>query len=317
MPDPIPTSHLLIPGAGWPAAAEPGAPARPQPPLPNLTQLLLHMAPSGLIECEEDSPAMPYELALAQLNGLPAQPGLTPWAAFETGTTVTPCAWVKPCHWLVGADYVQLDDPASLDLDETSSRVLLEAAAPYFLEDGITLSYRTPQAWLASGEVFRQLPTRSLDRLIGRRITPAVFDASRSGSTVLRRLQNEMQMLFYTHAANDRRLQQGLLPVNSFWITGAGALEQPPTPLPGLQVEARLHAPALQQDPQAHALAWQAVDADACARLLAQLKQGQAVQLTLCGQRLARSYRVAQPTLARRIKHYLGLKPLSLGLEEL
>lgn len=317
MPDPFPLRHLLIPGAGLPAAAGPGAAPHPQPSLPNLKQLLLHMAPSGLIECDEDSPSMPYELALARLNGLPAQPGLIPWAAFETGTTGTPCAWIKPCHWQVGADHVQLGDPASLGLDETTSRALMDAAAPYFREDGITLAYRLPHAWLATGEVFRHLPTRSLERVIGRRITPAVFDATSSGGAALRRLQNEMQMLFYTHPVNDMRQRQGLLPVNSFWITGAGTLDQPLAPASGVMVETRLHAPALQQNLQAHAQAWQAVDADACARLLAQVKQGLNVQLTLCGNHRARSYRVAQPTLLRRVKHFFGLQPLSLGLEEL
>ncbi|MGH6637068.1 MAG: phosphoglycerate mutase [Polaromonas sp.] len=316
MPDPIPLRHLLIPGAGLPAAAGPGAAPHTQPNLPNLKQLLRHMAPSDLIECDEDSPSMPYELALARLNGLPAQPGLIPWAAFETGTTGTPCAWIKPCHWQMGADHVQLGDPASLGLDEAASRALLDAAAPYFRDDGMTLAYHLPDAWLASGEVFRHLSTRSLERVIGHRITPAVFDAS-SGGTALRRLQNEMQMLFYTHPVNDMRQRQGLLPVNSFWITGAGALDQPIAPARGVEVETRLHAPALQQDPQAHARAWQAVDADACARLLTQVRQGLAAQLTLCGQHRARSYRVAEPTLLRRLKHVFGLQPTSFGLEEL
>ncbi|MGH8831752.1 MAG: phosphoglycerate mutase [Polaromonas sp.] len=316
MPDPLPLRHLLIPGAGLPAAAGPGAAPYTQPSLPNLKQLLRHMAPSDLIECDEDGPSMPYELALARLNGLPAQPGLIPWAAFETGTTGTPCAWIRPCHWQMGADHVQLGDPASLGLDEATSRALLDAAAPYFRDDGMTLAYHLPDAWLATGEVFRQLPTRSLERVIGHRITPAVFGASSGGAT-LRRLQNEMQMLFYTHPVNDMRQRQGLLPVNSFWITGAGALDQPIAPARGVEVETRLHAPALQQDLQAHARAWQAVDADACARLLAQVRQGLAVQLTLCGQHRARSYRVAEPTLLRRFKHVFGLQPSSFGLEEL
>jgi hypothetical protein len=38
----------------------------------------------------------------------------------------------------------------------------------------------------------------------------------------LRRLQNEMQMLLYTHPVNERRIARGLPAVNSFWISGTG-----------------------------------------------------------------------------------------------
>ena len=308
MSDPSPLTHLLIPGAGLPAAIH--ASARPSTPqvLPHLQQLMQHMAPASRITCEEDSPATPCELALAALNGLVAQPGLIPWAAFDTGTIGTPCAWIKPGHWQAGADHILLVDPADLALDEATSRTLFEAAAPYCLEDGITLTYVRHDAWLATGEAFRGLPTRSLARVIGRRITPAVFDTNTPAGVLLRRLQNEMQMLFYTHPVNDARQARGLLPVNSFWITGAGVLDQAIAPKPGVEVEQRLQAFTLQFDPQAHAQAWAAVDADACARLLAQLKLGIDVRLTLCGNQQAQTYQVAAPSLLRRIKHLLGLQ---------
>lgn len=265
------------------------------------------MAVESTIECAEDAPSMPWELALAQALGLaPAEPGLVPWAAFETGTTGTPCAWIKPCFWRVGTDHVLLDDPATLALDEAHSRALLAAAAPYFLEDGITLDYRTPGAWFATGEVFRGLPTLSLERVIGQRITKALFETSARHSPVLRRLQNEMQMLFYTHEVTDARQAQGLPPVNSFWIEGAGTLAHMPAPVAGLAVEQRLRASALQRDAQTHAQAWQAVDTDACARLLDLAKTGQTVRLTLCGERRAQTFITQPPSFAKRLSSFFG-----------
>jgi hypothetical protein len=319
MSDNTPTlTHLLIPGAGLPADPEATRPP-PAQPLPDaLRALLQRMTLASTIACAEDAPSMPWELALARLQRLaPAEPGLVPWAAFETGTPGTPCAWIKPCFWRVGTDHVLLDDPAALALDESGSRALLAAAAPYFLEDGITLDYRTPGAWFATGEVFRGLPTLSLERVIGQRITKALFETSARHSPVLRRLQNEMQMLFYTHAVNDTRQAQGLSPVNSFWIEGAGMLAQVPPPLPGLVVEQRLRASALQRDAQAHAQAWRAVDADACVRLLDQAKQGRQVHLTLCGERRAQTFVSEPPSLARRFSAFFGAQAHARVLEQL
>jgi hypothetical protein len=319
MSETSPLRHLVIHGAGMPPhAGSPRSSAQPVPlVLPNLQRLMQHMALSTVVACDDDSLALPYELVLAQLNGLPAQPGLTPWAAFESGTIGTPCAWVKPCHWQVGADHVLLSDPAQLQLDEATSRALMLAATPYFEEDGITLSFRSPTAWLATGEVFRGLPTRSLDRVLGQRITPAIFDASTAAGNTLRRLQNEMQMLFYTHPASDERQARGLQAVNSFWITGAGVLDQAVQPATGVRVETRLSQPQLQHDAQAHAAAWREVDADVCAQLLAQLKHDPSVQLTLCGAHRAHTYRVSQPSLLRRIQGLFGHQPSSALLSQL
>lgn len=305
MPEP---THLVIPGAGLPAELA------PRPALPsNLAALLARMEAAQEIACEEDSPSMPYELVLARLNGLPDAPGLVPWAAFETGTFGRPCAWIRPCHWRVGTDHIVLDDPEQLALDAAASRALLAAALPYFNEDGIALEFREalPGAWFAHGEVFRGLPTVSQDRAIGRVLTPAVFELPARHSPVLRRLQNEMQMLFYTHPVNDERQQRGLTPVNSFWIAGAGVLEQPPTPAvptASIAVETRLHASAVHGDWATHEQAWREVDADACAHLLAQLEQGEDVRLTLCGERIARTYAPARTTFFSKISSLLGRK---------
>ena len=37
-------------------------------------------------------------------------------------------------------------------------------------------------------------------------------------------------MLLYTHPVNDARSARGVLPVNSFWLSGTGALPQPQPP---------------------------------------------------------------------------------------
>jgi hypothetical protein len=294
--------HLLIPGA----APQAGAPAVDWGRLPNLRALLAALAPADRIALDEDSLSTPFEVALARANGLPDEPGRIPWAAFETGTTGTPCAWIKPCHWRVGADHILLTPPQALALDKETSEELLRAMAPYFQEDGIELRSHglLAGAWLGTGEPLRGLSTLSMDRAVHQRLTPSVFDAA---GPVLRRLQNEMQMLLYTHPANDARQERGLLPVNSFWVAGAGVLERAVAPRAQVRVEPRL-CDAQPGGPAAHAQAWREVDAGSCAMLLARLRAGAQVQLTLCGERAAQAWGPALAGAWARLKGSLGLR---------
>jgi hypothetical protein len=289
--------------------------------MPTLREMMGHLVSAGKVQCDDDSPATPYELALAKSRGLHQAPGLIPWAAFDTRTYQVPCAWITPSHCQVGADQALLRDPAELALDETSSRALMAAAAPYFLEDGITLHYHRPDAWLATGELFRDLPTRSLQQVVHRRITTAFFDGSTPAAVRLRRLQNEMQMLFYSHPAYDERQARGQLGINTFWPHGAGELNAAPVPLPDVKlVTATLAdmAATRQAETAPDALeAWQTLDAQTLRPLLADVQQGLALHLTLCGEHQALSFRTAPRSWLARLLHTLGRRPALPPLHQL
>ncbi len=178
----------------------------------------------------EHSLSPPHERALAQALGLPFTDegdGLIPWAAWEavrSGLDARPgqgWAWVTPCHWAMGREHATLTDPAALGLSDAESRTLLAAMAPYFDTDGIRLHFLRADRWLAEGDVFCDLPTASLDRVLGRDVDPWL-----PKNKTLMRLQNEMQMLLYTHAVNDARGAARQWPVNSFWLSGSGALTE-------------------------------------------------------------------------------------------
>lgn len=271
--------HLVIPSA---------APLDSTQLPPHLAALLRLLQPSQRVTCAEDCPAMPYELALARLNGLPDTPGFTPWAAVESGTVGQACAWVKLCHWQINMSAVRMTDPAALGLDETSTRLFLQAMAPYFAEDGIALSYWRPGVLLAKGNALAQLRTVSMDRVVGQDIRDWQALGGTAAEAKLRRLQNEMQMLLYTLPLNDEREAQGLPPVNSFWVTGAGQLDQAVPPAPGVELQSRL--PAAGADPAARAKAWAELDADTCQRLADHLRAGKPGSLTLCGEHAAQTF---------------------------
>ncbi|MBK6008974.1 phosphoglycerate mutase [Ramlibacter ginsenosidimutans] len=285
--------HLLVPFATC-SAAECGQ-ALQGLALPNLLRLVRRLGVEGTDLGEPASLSPPHERELARAYGLQPVDGLIPLAALQVledgaGDAAAPWAWIHPAHWRVGSDHIAMAHPQDLQLDAEDSHALLEAMRPWFAEDGIALSYDAPLRWLAQGELFRSLPTASLDRVVGRNIQ-RWLPAGAQGAPV-RRLQQEMQMLLYTLPLNDERQRGGLLPVNSFWASGTGAL--PPAtrrgPIPGLQISPYLRDAALVGDWRAWAAAWQELDARDCARLLTELDAGRSIRLTLCGEAGARTW---------------------------
>ena len=283
MPAPAESLHLLIADAALP----PDAPLPPWPALPQLQALLGRMRLQHTIEADEDSPATPFELALARAHGLPGAPGRIPWAAFETATVGAPCAWFRPCHWQVGMDQVSLLDPHELALTEAESRALLAALQPLLQEDGLALRYVAPDRWLAQGERLRGLACASMARALQHALTPAALtvapDAAQGAH--LRRLQSEMQMLLYQQPVNDAREVARRYPVNAVWIEGAGTLDAPLPPNPGVRTDTRLQTPPASTDD--YQRAWQAIDQQSVAPLVAAQRAGAPVRLTLCGARRA------------------------------
>lgn len=285
------TLRLIVPYAH--CSAEGSHQALAQLELPNLLQLSRLLRPGLKRTLDEESPALPHEWILAQALGLPEgespQAAPTPWAAWDalqclgTASREHAWAWISPCHWQVGSSHIAMNDPRALGLDETESRALLDILAPFFKDDGIELHYRSPDLWLASGEVFRQLRAASLDRVIGRSIDawmPRGPDANQ-----LRRLQTETQMLLYTHPFSEARQSRGAQAINSFWISGCGALPQEWTaPQEVPQVLDDLRSPALAGDWSAWADAWKQLDAGPVAQWLSTARQGTPVGLTLCGE---------------------------------
>lgn len=288
--------HLLVPFA---ACASPQcAAALPGLQLPHLRRLLARLGPPQTDAGPADSLSPPHERALARAIGLPVVDGLLPFAALECGAAQA-CAWITPCHWRVGRDDIAMAHARELELDEPASRALLAAMQPYFAEDGIALEYQSPLRWLARGELFRTLPTASLDRVTGRQIE-RWMPAGDAGRPV-RRLQQEMQMLLYTLPLNEERQARGLLPVNSFWVSGSGALPVGWRPAPAPQVVQSLREPALVDDGAGWAAAWQRLDANEIATLLEDLQRGRDVRLTLCGEANSRTWGSGNASPWRRV----------------
>ncbi|MDP3356669.1 MAG: hypothetical protein Q8M51_12540 [Polaromonas sp.] len=318
-PPPI-CHHLVLPFAACSAADWlPAMKALPPAAFRNFNQLLQGMKPIHTDNGDERSLSPPHERVLARALNLPMTDGLIPWAAWQllkNGGTPGEGAWalITPCHWAMGRDHATLTDPAALGLQEQDSRALLAAMQPYFATEGITLHYAEPTRWLAEGELFRMLPSASLDRVLGRNVEPWM-PATRQ----IRLLQNEMQMLLYTHAVNDARAARKQAGINSFWISGTGAL--PDTFLPQSQPEATLAQDLAQavfyDDWPLYTQAWSALDAGEGARLLALQQGGDTVRLSLCGERNALSFESTHTGLWAKVRNLFGHQPFVGVLEQL
>lgn len=300
MPLPDPTmesaSHLLVPFA---AASAPECRALlPALRLPHLRALLARLSPEAMDNGDDHSLSMPHERALARALGLGTHDdGALPWAAADSPQPAAPQAWFTPSHFQVGMDQVTLQTADQLAQGDDHSRPLFDALAPFCLEDGITLSYEGPTRWRAVGEPLRHLRCASLDRASGRSVADWTPDnaAGDAGTQLIKRLQSEAQMLFYTHPVNDEREAARLPLVNGFWVHGAGALEADFKAAPAPAMPQTLRLAALRSDWAAWQQAWELLDDSHFRPLLQRAKAGERIALTLCGERNAQTWRNTSP----------------------
>ena len=321
--------HLLIPFAG--VLSDAGRRAAAHLVLPQLQGLLQCLAPPQAADRDEADAwtlSPPHERAHARATGLHGADGCLPWAALraaDDGITTAGQAWglVSPVHWHVGTDQVSLIDPDQLLLDDTSSRVLFAVMRDLFSGVGIALHYGAASRWYAAHPMLAGLPCASLDRVIGRNVDRWLGMASGVDAAArVRRLQAEAQMLLYTHPLNDERSARGLLPVNSFWLSGCGFAPsselQAATPgaLP-LQIDTRLRVPALAENWPAWVQAWQTLDEGPIAALHQAARSGERVQITLCGERAAQTLATGAQGWLQRLRRRLSSPAAQALLEAL
>ncbi len=255
--------------------------------LPRLELLLRDLVLTDTMAGSADDLSPPHERLRAQAMGVEAADGRIPWAALALAAAgqapdAKGHAWITPAHWQVGTGHIQMLDPDMLQLQEPESLALMQAMAPYFEQDGMALEFQNAGRWLASGDLLADLASASLDRVRGADVGPWM-----PAKPALRRLQNEMQMLLYTHPVNDARVARGQKPVNSFWVSGSGSHAAPPPAGPEPLTADGLRQPALQGDWQRWAEGWQKIDQGACASLLQELQAGRPASLVLCSERNA------------------------------
>jgi hypothetical protein len=302
----MPLMHLVIPFAA--PLSEAGRHALRGLQWPHLKALL-----AGRPAVRDDGDALslspPHERVLAAAWGWQGDDGRYPFAARAAaadGIAVGERAWglITPAHWHVGTEQLSLTDPATLMLDADSSRQCFDAVADLFTSEGFELHWGAPERWYLSHPSLADLATASLDRVIGRNVDRWLPDGAQA--SLLRRLQNEVQMVLYTHALNDEREARRLPTINSFWLSGCGVSQ---AAAGDVQLDERLRRCALAEDWAGWAKAWAQIDEE--------LGLSPPQRLSLCGERSAWSVELPARTWWGRVSAGWRSTPVADLLESL
>ena len=275
--------HLMIPHAS--ALDDAARHAFGALQLPHLSAQLARLSPADSWGGDEFSPQPPHHLALAALRGQ-AEPSAAAWRV-DAGPDL---AWalMSPVHLAVGTDGVDVLPPAALRLSESEAvrfTSLLKELWPQ--DEGWHWRLLDAHHWaIGHATALDGLQAASIERAAGRSIEPWLPD-----SRLLRRWQNEAQMMLHGHALNAEREARGEHAINSVWIGDIGRSNGQPA---GVTVDARLTEPLLNGDLAAWAEAWQRLDAGPLA--------GELTSLTLCGERFARRFAVQPQSFFARLK---------------
>ncbi|CAM3820168.1 hypothetical protein [Roseateles saccharophilus] len=290
--------HLMIPHAS--ALDEAARHAFSSLALPNLAAQLARLSPAGTWGDDEFSPQPPHHLALAALRGQ-AEPSAAAWA-LDAGPEL---AWalMTPVHLAVGTDGVDVLPPAALNLSESDAARFAALLRELWPEsEGWQWRLLDATRWAighASG--LDGLQAASIERAAGQHIEPWLPE-----SRVLRRWQNEAQMLLHGHALNEAREARGEHPVNSVWI---GDIGRSGGQAAGVTVDARLTEPLLSGDLAAWSEAWSSLDAGPLARPL--------TSLTLCGERFATRFTAQPLSLVEKLRRRFKAPDVAAVLEAL
>ena len=206
--------------------------------------LMTRLVPQWSLQEEDDALNTLAERARAQLvwgRTLNTEDdGRLPLEAWDLGDcSGTPWARLSPFHGLVGSDRITLLPPAELRLSEVESRQLFAAVQPLFATEGVRLEWHDPLHWRVQHDSLQALPCASLARAAGDSVQRWQGRTPLAAARLLRRLQNEAQMVLHDHPVNRARDEQGLLTVNSLWLDHAGAAD---TQAVGSQGQAREQA---------------------------------------------------------------------------
>jgi hypothetical protein len=146
------------------------------------------------------------------------------------GLTPTEGFWftLSPIHIHVAQDHLVLTDQRQLRLSEEEAHCLFEAAKTMCEEVGKTLLYGDAKTWFLRADEWETLQTATMDAACGHNID--IWMAKGEHGLPWRKLQNEIQMLWFIHDVNVQREARGDHRVNSVWLhSGSAAITSIPT----------------------------------------------------------------------------------------
>jgi len=170
--------------------------------------------------------ALPHELWITQALGLARglQPAVAAAAMRGFGLDPEDGTWfvVNPTHIQIARTHLMMGDPRQLDLREDEGRALFDSALISFTEAGYTLRYGSADTWFMRADAWNELQTASPDAAVGMNLTDWMPTGAQARA--FRKLQNEVQVGWYTDPVNAAREARGQAPINSIWPWGGASI---------------------------------------------------------------------------------------------
>lgn len=211
---------------------------------PALAALLSRTSAHGRQPFDHAVRALPHELWLADVLGLRqhGQPAFAAAAMRGYGLDPQDGTWfiVNPSHIEIARSHLLMPDLRHLALTGEEGRALFDDARPAFAEAGHALEYGDAHTWFMRADEWAGMDTATPDAAAGMNLTDWMPTGPRSIS--YRKLQNDVQMLWYTHPVNAAREARGQPAVNAFWLWG-GARQEPAAEPPRDQALATFDTP--------------------------------------------------------------------------
>lgn len=168
----------------------------------------------------------PWQSQLAEIFGIASDGGKRlPFAALAGNDNANGLVRADPISLKADRDTAKLIPAEQLALSDIEADELLEALNGFVAEDGLQFFRRETTQWYLSGMSAAALESYPPSFLAGR--NASAFMPEGDEAAHWRRLLTEVQMLLHMQPVNDRRIQQGQMPVNSLWFWGGTPLPQP------------------------------------------------------------------------------------------
>lgn len=127
---------------------------------------------------------------------------------------------MQPVHIHIARDHLVLTDLRQLMLTDQESKVLFEIAKTLFEEVGKQAIYGSANTWFLRADDWKDLKTSTPDAASGHNID--LWMPAGPQARDWRKVQNEVQMHWFSHPVNDLRDSRRMQPVNSLWLWGGG-----------------------------------------------------------------------------------------------
>ncbi|KGF82061.1 hypothetical protein IA69_09025 [Massilia sp. JS1662] len=202
---------------------------------PDLTRALQAPALAALLSktsdvryrpLDTDARVLPHELWIARALGVAhgLVPGVATSAMRAIGLDPDDGMWfvVNPAHIQIARTHLQMGDMRQLDLREDEARALFDSARPCFEDAGYTLVWGFHDTWFMRADDWTEITTASPDAAVNMNLTD--WMPSGPQARAFRKLQNDVQVTWFTDPANAAREARGQLPINSFWPWGNASM---------------------------------------------------------------------------------------------